>query len=93
MLEASEAAEHIGNCTARTWQRWEDGTYKVPDDVAGEMEDLLLIRAGKIADDEPQKWYRTIGDFEEATGKANVIFWRVTQSVFAHQLGQRFFEE
>lgn len=93
MLEVSEAAKEIGNCTPRTWQRWEDGTYSVPDDVAGEVSDLLLIRANKIEDAKPQKWYRTIEDYAAATGKRTVTFWRITQSVYAHQLAETYLDQ
>lgn len=32
-LDVSEAAQFIGDCHVRTWQRWEQGTRKIPEDV------------------------------------------------------------
>ena len=32
-LDVSEAARFIGDCHVRTWQRWEQGTIKIPEDV------------------------------------------------------------
>lgn len=39
-LDVSEAARFIGDCHVRTWQRWEQGTIKIPEDVI-EMINLL----------------------------------------------------
>lgn len=32
-LDVADAAQFIGNCHVRTWQRWEQGTRAIPDDV------------------------------------------------------------
>lgn len=32
-LDVSEAARFIGDCHVRSWQRWEQGTRRIPDDV------------------------------------------------------------
>lgn len=32
-LDVSEAAQFIGGCHVRSWQRWEQGTRRIPDDV------------------------------------------------------------
>ena len=48
MLDASEAAEEIGNVSTRSWQYWETGERAVPDDVVDEMLALISIRMEKI---------------------------------------------
>jgi DNA-binding XRE family transcriptional regulator len=93
MLETKEAAELIGTVSTRTWQYWEKGQYAIPDDVAGQIEDLIQLRsdmmerrkkeAEQAGDDYTINYYRTIEDFKHATGKDNVVMWRLTQSVAA----------
>lgn len=90
-LEASEAAEFIGNVSVRSWQHWEKGDRPVPDDVANQIWDFVNIRNDKLNQhivesegsiEKPQmQYHRTLDDFESATGKRNVVMWRITQSV------------
>lgn len=39
-LDVAEAAQFIGERSARAWQRWEQGTRRIPEDVI-KMMDLL----------------------------------------------------
>jgi hypothetical protein len=48
MLDVSEAAEGIGKVSNRTWQYWESGRSKVPDDVDMEIYGLVKIRNDMI---------------------------------------------
>lgn len=32
-LDVTEASKFIGDCHVRSWQRWEQGTRRIPDDV------------------------------------------------------------
>ena len=96
MLDVSEAAEHIGKVSNRTWQYWESGRSPVPNDVAEELffwnswrDDLLEIRIEQCKKDSGNEqlinlnYYKTLDDFEVRTGKRNVITWRITQSIAA----------
>jgi len=90
-LECSEAAEHIGNVSTRTWQYWEAGRSAVPDDVASQITDFSNTRDALIkqryrefnATGEPISldFYMTIDEFELATGKRNIVMWKITNSV------------
>lgn len=90
-LECSEAAEHIGEVTTRTWQRWEDGSRSVPDDVADQITDYSTLRNNiveKRFEEFRRKgsrislnFYMTVDEFEKATGKRNVVMWKITNSV------------
>ncbi len=90
-LECSEAAEHIGQVTTRTWQRWEDGSRAVPDDVANEITDFATLRDNMTEDRFEEfrrkgeritlNFYMTVDEFEKATGKRNVVMWKITNSV------------
>lgn len=48
-LDVTEAAQFIGNCHVRTWQRWEQGTRSIPDDVVKMMNLLIEERQGILA--------------------------------------------
>ncbi len=90
-LECSEAAEHIGNVSVRSWQRWEAGVVSVPDDVADQLYDFAAIRDALVEqrykefrqkkDALELNFYMTIDEFEQATGKRNVVMWKITNSV------------
>jgi hypothetical protein len=99
-LECSEAAEHIGNVSVRSWQRWESGVVPVPDDVAAKMSDFATIRdalveqryeefqqAGDIIE---LNFHMTVEEFEQATGKRNVVMWKITNSVAGECLSAGF---
>lgn len=40
-LSVSEAAEHIGNVSRRSWEYWESGGRAVPEDVASVIKQLV----------------------------------------------------
>jgi hypothetical protein len=99
-LECSEAAEHIGNVSTRTWQYWESGRSPIPDDVANKISDFSAIRdalveqrytefqqAGDIIE---LDFHMTVDDFEQATGKRNVVMWKITNSVAGECLSAGF---
>lgn len=90
-LECSEAAEHIGNVSVRSWQRWESGAVPVPDDVAAKIQEFSDIRDSLVEQRYEEfrvtkdiielDFHMTIADFEKATGKRNVVMWKITNSV------------
>jgi DNA-binding transcriptional regulator YiaG len=45
-LDVAEAAQFIGNCHVRSWQRWEQGTRAIPGDVVKMMNLLIEERQG-----------------------------------------------
>lgn len=92
MLEASEAAELVGNVSVRSWQYWESGRNNVPDDVAAEMFALLAIRGEKIDAYLPRieageqfalAFYNNYEQFAQANPGQNRVSWRIEQSVAA----------
>ena len=99
MLEVSEAAECLGKVSNRTWQYWESGRSKVPDDVDMELYALTQFRNkiiletqhGSFENDIPQftevgtlKWYRTHTAFQIDYPDENKVMWRLHQSVAAY---------
>lgn len=90
-LECSEAAEHIGGVSTRSWQRWEDGTRPVPDDAANLITDYAAIRDRlvedryklfkKTGDVITLQFHMSVDEFEAATGKRDVVMWKITNSV------------
>lgn len=90
-LECSEAAEHIGNVSTRTWQYWESGRSPVPEDVANLITDFSTLRDSLVeqryeefresGDFLTLNFYMDIDEFEKATGKRNVVMWKITNSV------------
>jgi len=90
-LECSEAAEHIASVSTRSWQHWEKGTRTIPDDVANSMADYSSIRDSLVeqrfaefqeaGDAISLNFYMSIDDFEAATGKRDVVMWKITNSV------------
>jgi len=99
-LECSEAAEHIGKVSTRTWQYWEAGRSPVPDDVANQMYDFAGIRDALVeqrykefqqsGDIIELNFHMTVDEFEEATGKRNVVMWKITNSVAGECLSAGF---
>lgn len=102
MLDVSEAAELVGKVSARTWQYWEAGRSPVPADVAEEMlfwnswrDDLLELRIEQCGKEPANaelislNYYKTLDDFEERTGKRNVVTWRLSQSIAAQLYSER----
>lgn len=44
MLDIREAAELIGECSPRSWQRWESGKVPIPQHIATKMLNLVQAR-------------------------------------------------
>lgn len=95
MLDVSEAAEHVGGVSPRSWQYWESGRNAVPEDVSDEMQSLLRMRSDMIADVFEQsggkrgkhfvlRYYNSLGEFIDAHPDGTVRGWRLHQSVAAH---------
>lgn len=93
MLDVVEAAELIGNVSARSWQRWEDGTRTVPSDIDMEIYALIQMRNDKVGElTEKQikleakgktlkmKYYHMFDDYIADFKKANKIDWRIHQA-------------
>lgn len=90
-LEPGEAARHIGNKDIRSWQRWESGVTEIPQYVIDLMDDYNQIRdhlleahyrefqtkGGRIQ----LNFYLSLDEFEAATGKRDIVMWRITNSV------------
>jgi len=90
-LEVAEAAKYIGEVEPRTWQRWEEGTRKVPSDVATTMQMLSLTRKDLLSvefdsNNAAYIYFDNLDDYEKALGARSVIKWRMAQSIAA-QLG------
>ncbi|MEL0577040.1 DUF1870 family protein [Pectobacterium punjabense] len=92
MLDVSEAAEHIGRVSPRSWQYWESGRSAVPDDVEQEMLDLASVRIEMMsaidkrlaAGERPQlRFYNKLDEYLADNPDHNVIGWRLSQSVAA----------
>lgn len=92
MLDVSEAAEFVGEVSARSWQYWESGRNLVPDDVADEMQSLLKMRGDMIAEVFEQsksahmtlRYFNSLAEFVSAHPDGNTRGWRLHQSVAAH---------
>ncbi|OON34723.1 hypothetical protein BTJ39_23195 [Izhakiella australiensis] len=90
-LEPGEAACHIGNKDIRTWQRWESGASPVPQYVINLMDDYNQLRDALVEKRYAEfhrkgelimlNFYMTLDEFEAATGKRDVVMWRITNSV------------
>lgn len=95
MLEASEAAEFIGNVSVRSWQYWETGQRTIPADVIDRMGDLLRMRGDMIREIESTatsgqlqlRYFGSLGEFQSAHADGTVLGWRLHQSAVAHFVG------
>lgn len=87
-LDVAEAAALIGEVTPRAWQRWEQGSRKVPQDVADSMNDWCMLYSQTLNEHRKNKpiYYKSLDEFEQATGKRNVVTWRITQAVYSQLL-------
>ncbi|MWN30996.1 MULTISPECIES: Aca2/YdiL-like domain-containing protein [unclassified Gilliamella] len=74
-LDVTEAAQFIGNCHVRTWQRWEQGTRSIPDDVVKMMNLLIEERQGILA-------MLSNNSYVDATTD-NILYSRLIESVKA----------
>lgn len=99
-LDVAEAASAIGDVTVRTWQRWEDGTRKVPADVINDVNDFIAIMHNKLAEhiegQTSPHYYANILEWELATGKSSrqaVVFWRMSQAIYAQALAMKMANE
>lgn len=92
-LDVAEAAKEVGEVTTRTWQRWEDGSRKVPQDIADQMNDWCQLYSDMLDDkrinNKDITYYKTLDDYEVATGKRNVVVWRLTQAIYSILLLER----
>lgn len=92
-LDVAEAAKWIGDVTPRTWQRWEDGTRNLPADVADQMNDWCQLYSDTLEEKRHNNravvYYRSLDEFEVATGKRNVVVWRITQAIYSTLLLER----
>lgn len=93
-LYASEAAEHIGGVTDRSWRRWEDGSNPVPADVQKVIYELLdarkqmineILSGEKVACVYHMKFKRYADTAEDEA----VVGWRLSQSVAAEIMAKQ----
>ena len=84
-ISVKEAADHIGGVSARTWQRWENDEFTIPDDVAFAMRALALARR-ELIDTNYYANYLSHREFAERYKNTSVIDWRLSQSVAAQRI-------
>lgn len=94
-----EAAAMISDTSEQAWRRWESGARKVPDDVAGRVNDLIIwrqaaidaavkqIAAAPAEADIVLIWYETLDDWATLPGREPAL-WRTQQSVCAALLAE-----
>lgn len=87
-LEVSEAAQWIGECEPRTWQRWEKGVRAIPNDVIQRVQMLALSRLEYLQfehdeSDPSIRYFETLDEYKAAGGGGNELKWRLAQSVAA----------
>ena len=92
MLDVAEAADLIGNVSARSWQHWEAGEKPVPVDVEDALDDLRDIRIeligqidDRLVDGEKLElpYYISFAEFEQHNPGKTKLDWRLSQSVAA----------
>ncbi|BCE02929.1 DUF1870 family protein [Marinicellulosiphila megalodicopiae] len=98
MLDVSEAAELIGKVSTRSWQYWESGRSKIPDDIEMEMYGLAQMRnllIDETLDDYPEsddthlmRWYHTFDQFIVDYPDCNKVSWRLHQAVCAFMFAE-----
>lgn len=92
-LDVTEAAQYIGDCEPRTWQRWEKGDRAVPADVAQTMQMLALTRVDmlQVENDTADPMYQYFAEYEDfkAVTGASVLKWRLAQSVSAQLVSEQ----
>ncbi len=92
-LEVAEAAKHIGKVEPRTWQRWEDGTRNIPNDVTQTMQMLSLTRSELLIvqpdlANPAYLYFENIEDHAKVLGITSVIKWRMAQSIAAQLVAE-----
>jgi len=85
-LEVSEAAQLIGECEPRTWQRWEKGDRSIPNDVSRVIQMLALTRLERLQiefdkADPNYCYFDSFYEYKTAGGTGNELKWRLAQSV------------
>lgn len=90
-LDIGEAAELIGECEPRTWQRWEKGDRAVPSDVIKTMQMLALSRMEYLQFEHDEidpniRYFETFDEYKAAGGGGNELKWRLAQSIAASLL-------
>ena len=99
MLDVKEAAELIANVSVRTWQYWESGRSKTPDDVEMEIYGLIEQRNRMIEDlvDKLEEldgevlkmhYFHTYEEYEKKYPGKNKIDWRLHQSAVSFVFSQ-----
>lgn len=93
-LEVSEAAQLIGECEPRTWQRWEKGDRAIPLDVIQKVQMLALSRLEYLQyehdeSDPSIRYFETFEEYKAANGGGNELKWRLAQSVATSLLCER----
>lgn len=94
-LSPSEAAEHIGGVSVRTWQYWEQARSPIPDDVSVEIDRLLHKRLSMIEtvhelinEQSPDKlevaYYLSFKEYKADHFEALYTDWKIAQSVAAY---------
>jgi len=89
-LSVAEAAKHIGKVTPRSWQKWERGENRVPNNVEEKIIMLLQKRLDMISEIAKQGIdkisYLTFN--EKITENSDLVDCRLSQSVAAHYFGK-----
>nr|AKN37110.1 Putative cytoplasmic protein [Vibrio cyclitrophicus]AKN38181.1 hypothetical protein [Vibrio splendidus] len=85
-LEVSEAAELIGECEPRTWQRWEKGDRAIPNDVSRVIQMLALTRLERVellhdVGDPNYRYFDSFEEYKASGGAGSELKWRLAQSV------------
>lgn len=80
-LDVAEAAQLIGDCHVRSWQRWEQGTRSIPEDVIKMMNLLKEDRQEILA------MLQNKGTYESAKAN-NLLYSRLIESVQAELLAK-----
>lgn len=93
-LDVTEAAQWVGQCEARTWQRWEKGDRAIPTDVATMMQQLALSRMDRLEveyneSDPDYRYFETYDEYKIAGGTGSALMWRLSQSVATALLCER----
>ena len=90
MISVKEAADHVGNVSARTWQRWEHGSLNVPGDIGEKMQNLaekrrlIIARVKRLTSDAIPTYHMTYHKYKLCNSQLCVIDWRISQSVAAY---------
>ena len=104
MFEVTEAAELIGECTARSWRRWESGKVKPPKDIQSKIFKLIERRnnikkgivtrwqweiKGGLSEGLTLKYYSTFDEHRADFPHENRDRWRLYQSAVMTLLIER----